>query len=86
MRQLYDEAMVHKMQQEELQRLKWLDKKANHSHGLRNIHRASKSGSKTRSGSRARAFVDEGEYQDWTITFSRKAVQWDDDRQHFDMK
>ena len=70
---------MRKMQQDELKRLEWLDQRANHSHGLKNMHRAGRSRSKTRSGSKGRPFVDEGDYQQWTNTRSRMAVQWDDE-------
>ena len=79
-RQLYDETQVLNAQKGGLKRLKWLDKSANHSHGLKNIHRPVRQTSKTRSGSRKRPFVQEGDYQKWTNSIARQTVLWDEEK------
>ena len=75
LRQLYDEREVLKQQSEEGKRLEWLNKKANHSLGQKNRHEAMKD--KRRPRSQKRNFVKNGEYQDWTYSFSRMTVLWD---------
>ena len=86
LRQLYDEATVNDIQKSELKRLEWLDKRANHSYGLKKKSKQARSGSLTRSGSRKRAFVQEGHYIDWTNCYSRKAVQWDEERERLNFQ
>ena len=73
---------MKKMQEDELKRLEWLDKNANHSHGLKNVHRAKndRSRSRTRSTAKGRTFVNEGDYQEWTNVYARKTVLWDEER------
>ena len=59
LRQLYDEREVLKKQAEEVKRLEWLNKKANHSLGLK---RKGATAEKRRPRSQKRNFVQNGEY------------------------
>lgn len=63
LRQIYDEREVLKTQAEEVKRLEWLNKKLNHSYGLKNRHN-SQDGKRMRSKSAPkRVFVHNGPYQ-----------------------
>ena len=77
LRQLYDEREVLRTQNEEIKRLQWLNKKLNHSYGLKNRHDPVMAKPRSRSNER-RKFVHKGEYQDWTNTFKRMTLHWDD--------
>lgn len=69
-----------KQSNEEVKRLEWLNKKINHSYGLKKRHSQCNPKTPTRQRSKStgrRTFVKEGIYQDWTNTFARKTTQWD---------
>ena len=67
------------MNKEELKRLKWLDNATNNSYGLKNRHALKNSELNQQRGrsKKLRNFIEQGEYQDWTIAFSRSTVHWD---------
>ena len=66
------------MNKEELKRLKWLDNATNNSYGLKNRHALKNSELNQRGRSKkVKNFIEHGEYQDWTIAFSRSSVHWD---------
>lgn len=68
-----------KTQAEEVKRLEWLNKKLNHSYGLKNRHHTPDGDRRGRSKSAPkRVFVKNGPYQDWTNTFKRSTLHWDD--------
>ena len=78
LRQVYDEREVLKTQAEEIKRLEWLNKKLNHSYGLKNRHETPNNKRKRSKSAAGRAFVHQGPYQDWTNTFKRSTLHWDE--------
>ena len=78
LRQLYDEREVLRMQNEEIKRLEWLNKRVNHSYGLKNRHEGKSQEHRPRSANK-RSFVHQGQYQRWTNTFKRMTKQWDEE-------
>jgi len=77
LRQLYDEREVLKTQAEEVKRLEWLNKKLNHSYGLKNRHQTPTDKRKRSKSATGRIFIHQGAYQDWTNTFARSTAHWD---------
>jgi len=68
---------VLKTQAEEVKRLEWIEKKLNHSHGLKNRHKDAVRQPRSKSAGK-RVFVRQGEYQGWTNTFKRSTIAWDE--------
>ena len=75
LRQLYDEREVLRRQADEIKRLEWLHNNVNNSHGLKNRHEPVQ---ERRSRSKTKKFIAAGDHQEWTNTFARSTIHWDE--------
>ena len=75
LRQLYDEREVLRRQADEIKRLEWLHNNVNNSHGLKNRHEPVQ---ERRSRSKTKKFTAPGDHQEWTNTFARSTIHWDE--------